>query len=69
MRDHNDVGFNSHNSPSPTDVWVDDPSTEEGILDIRFIDGAEYGDFKLVRLRIIELLQISDCLLLLILKV
>jgi hypothetical protein len=69
MRDHDDVGLDSDDCPSPTDVGVDDPSTKGGILDVRFIDGAEYSDFKLVRLRIVELLQISDCLLLLILKV
>jgi hypothetical protein len=69
MRDHNDVGLNSDDGPSPTDVGVDDPSTEEGILDVRCIDSAEHGDFKLVRFRIVEFLQVSDCLLFLILKI
>ena len=69
MCDHNDIGLNAHNSPSPADVRIDDPLTEEGILDIRFVNSAEYSDLEFIRFRIIEFLQISDSLLLLVLEI
>jgi hypothetical protein len=69
MCDHNDIGFNAHNSPSPADVRINDPLAEEGILDIRFVNSAEYSDLKVIRFRIIEPFQVSDRLLLLVLEV
>jgi hypothetical protein len=69
MCDHNDIGLNAHNSPSPADIRIDDTLTEEGILDIRFVNSAEYSDLEFIRFRIIEFLQVSDRLLLLVLEI
>ena len=69
MSNHNDIGLNANNSPSPANVGIDDPLTKEGVLDVRFINSAEHSDFEFVRVRIVEFLQVSDCLLLLTLEI
>lgn len=69
MCDHDNIRLDSNDVPRPANVGIDDPFTDQRILDIRLINGAENSSFKRIRLGVVEFLEISDCLLLLVLEV
>jgi hypothetical protein len=53
----------------PSNVRVDDPLTENRVLDVRLIHRTEYGSLKTIRLGVVKLLEVSNCLLLLVLEI
>jgi hypothetical protein len=69
MGNHDNIGLDSHNLLRPSNVGIDDPLAKKRVLDVRFVDGAEHSSLKAIRLGVVQLLEISDCLLLLVLKI
>ena len=69
MRDHDHISLGSDDAFGPPNVWVDDPFAQDWVLDIREVPGAEDGRLKDVRFRVVEILQVSDGLLLTILSI
>ena len=52
-----------------SNVGINDPLTKKRVLDVRIIDSAAHSGLETVRLGVIQLLEISDCLLLLVLEI
>lgn len=69
MRNHNDIGLDSYNLLCPSNVGIDDPLTKKRVLDVRIIDSAAHSGLETIRLGVIQLLEVSDCLLLLVLEI
>lgn len=67
MRDHDDIGFDADDFPSPVGVRVENPAAEPGVLDIWKVHGTEDGGFEFLRFRVVNALQIRNGLLLLVL--
>lgn len=66
MRDHNDIGLDSDNLLRPLDVGVDDPLAKKRVLDVWFIYRTENTRLEAVGLGIVELLEVSNRLSLLV---
>ena len=69
MCDHDNICLDSDNALGPTDIRIDDPLTKDGVFDIRLIHRAEHSGLEAIRLWIVELPKVSNCLLLLVLEV
>jgi len=69
MRDHDNIRLDSDNALSPADIRVDDPLPKQGVLEIRLIHRAEHSGLEAIRLWVVELLEISNRLLLLVLEI
>lgn len=69
MCDHDDIGLDSDDSASPLHVGLDDMLTGEAMAKLWKVLGAEDGRFELVRLWVVELLQVADRLLFLVQKI
>ena len=69
MGDHDNISLDAYDSTGPPHVRVDDLLTDKAILDFWQVLGAENRWLKLVRLWVIEILQVCDCLLFLVLDI
>ena len=69
MGDHDNICLDSDNALSPTDIRVNDPLPKQGVLDVRLIHRAEHSGLEAIRLWVVELLEVGNCLLLLVLDI
>jgi hypothetical protein len=69
MSYHYDISLDSYDSPSPSSVRFNDPLAESGVFDIWKVHGAEHCGLKTLSVRVVEILEIRNGLLLLVLDI
>lgn len=63
MRDHDYIGLSPDNTLCPMDIRVDDPFSQKWVLDVVQIHRAKYCNLEVIRLWVVQSLQIGNGLL------